>query len=266
MQEPKLESITPKKAAAYLNRNNTNRTLRPGVVERYAYDMVNGHWTDCAAPIVFYEDGDIGDGQHRLFAITESGTTQKFLVIRDFPREAGLNIDTGLGRTLVDNARISGLDTELSNQLVAVVRAYADGHRSKKGPGQALSNHARLEMVDKYREPCAWAVKHGPRAKGLNVGLVTAALARAYTHEKDKERLARYAEVLSTGFGDGDKDSAAIAMRNWLLDPVNRGSIRLDAGWNDAFLKVQNSIHYFVRGKPLFIIKKVGDERYPLKG
>jgi hypothetical protein len=94
MDEMKLESITPKKAEHYLNRNTSNRKLREGVVERYASDMAGGRWTKCAAPIVFYEDGEIADGQHRLFAIIESGKSQKFFVMRDLPRDAGLNIDT----------------------------------------------------------------------------------------------------------------------------------------------------------------------------
>lgn len=71
-----VEKITPKIAEAWLNANTCNRKLRDGIVERYAADMTAGKWTECPEPISFYVDGDLADGQHRLFAITESGTTQ----------------------------------------------------------------------------------------------------------------------------------------------------------------------------------------------
>src|SRR4051794_1259299 len=113
-----VEKIGPKKAEQWINANKTNRSLRAGVVEQYAGDMRNGNWTQCTAPIAFYEDGDLADGQHRLYAIVESDTTQTFSVARGLERRDGLNIDTGLVRSVVDNARISGLETGLSNYIV----------------------------------------------------------------------------------------------------------------------------------------------------
>jgi len=105
LNPPVLETITPTKAHTWLNRNTSNRKLRDGWVEKYASDMRAGKWTECIVPIVFYENGDIADGQHRLWAIIESDTPQRFFVLHGLTREAGLNIDTGGGRNLVDNAR-----------------------------------------------------------------------------------------------------------------------------------------------------------------
>lgn len=121
-----IERVTPKKATEWLNANTSNRKLRDGVVEKYAEDMRHGRWTRCTAPICFYEDGDVADGQHRLWAIIESDTTQEFAVLRGLSRADGLNIDTGLNRSLVDNARISGADKDLSNAALTGARSASE--------------------------------------------------------------------------------------------------------------------------------------------
>lgn len=252
------ELITPKKAEQYLNCNHGNRKLREGVVEKYASDMVEQRWTQCLAPISFYENGDIADGQHRLWAVVESNTSQNFLVVRNVTREAGLNIDTGLGRTLVDNAKISGLDPTLSTELLSYARAIAKGERNTG----TRSNAVVLAEVEQYREAAQWAVTNGPRGRGLRNAVVMGALGRAWYHEQDKMKLKRYCEVFATGFADGNHESAAIAMRNYVL---SHGSQLLTAAeWRASFLKAQNSIRYFMLGHPLKTIKVIAEETYPL--
>jgi hypothetical protein len=255
-----IENITPAKAEQWLNFNKSNRKLRDGVVEKYASDMRNGKWTTCPVPIAFYEDNDLADGQHRLWAIVESGVAVKMPVARGLQREDGLNIDTGLGRTLVDNARISGSDTGLTNTVIAVARAMEDGTGSKR----PVSNAERLEMCDRHKEAVAWAVSNGPKAKLLRNAVVLSAIGRAYSHADDLERLRRFCDVMNSGFSDGESESAAVAIRNYML---MKGATASSAGmWRDTFLKVQNAILYFLEGKKLTAIKKVADEAFPLKG
>lgn len=259
-----VETVTPKKAQQYLNRNKSNRTLRAGVVERYSEDMRNEAWTICTAPIVFYDNGDIADGQHRLWAIIESKKSQEFFIMRDLPKEAGLNIDTGLGRSLVDAAKISGIDEGLTHTLISTCRAYHFGHRNKIGiKGRSASNSEKLEWVAMYREPCEWAIHHGPVGKFVRNSIVLGAIARAVTYEKDPERLARFSDVLTKGFAVAEDESSAVAIRNYLLKLGQSAST--DALWRDTFMKVQNAIWYFMRKKPLFVIKAQTDERYPRK-
>lgn len=258
--EAKLEKITPNKAEKILDSNSINRSLRPGVVEKYADDMRKGRWTRCTAPIAFYEDGELADGQHRLYAIIESGAAQDFFVVRGLSREDGLNIDTGLGRSLVDNGRISGVDPNLSNTLIAVARGMSEGQQSS-ARNKGLSNAARLEMVEAHREAAEWAVRNGPRGKGIRNAALLAALGRAWYLEADKERLARFCEVINTGFANGDTESAAIALRNYF---IGRKGLVNSGMWRDTFLKSMNAISYFMRGRRLTVIKGVAEEAYPL--
>lgn len=255
-----METVTVKKATDWLNQNKSNRKLRPGVAEKYAEDMATGRWTECAAPIVFYENGDVADGQHRLFAIVESGIPQEFYVIRGFDRTAGLNIDTGLGRSLVDNARISGVNPDLSNELIAISRAVEEGSRQM----QAVPNSRRLDYVNKHNDACRWAITNGPRGKKLRNSIILAAVARAWYWESDKDKLKRFCEIVTSGFSEGRHEAAAVALRNYLLTS-SKADINSPALWRDTFLKIQNAISYFMRNKPLVLIKQVKDEAYPLK-
>jgi len=257
-----IETITPKMADDYLNKNTINRALRPGLAEKYAYDMGVGKWGMCVAPIVFYESGDIADGQHRLFAVSESKSPQSFFVVRGLPRPEGVHIDVNAPRTLVDNARISGLDASLNSTLIAVARGMEFGDRTPT----SLSQMRMLEIVHKHRRAAEWAVAHGPTGRWLRNGMVLAALGRACYHEIDMDKLARFSEVLRTGFAAGAHEAAAIALRNYLQ---MKGTANVNIGgalWRDTFLKAQNAIWYFMRGRQLTVIKTVKDEQYPAPG
>lgn len=253
------EAITPAKAERWLNANPSNRNMREGVAEQYAADMKAGRWTQCTDSISFYADGELADGQHRLWAIVDSGTTQTFVVIRGLAREDGLNIDVGLGRTLVDNGRISGADTGLSHNIIATARAVATGLPSSG----RLSNAQKLALVAEHREASEWAISKTPHTKNVCNSASLAAIARAWYAETDLERLEKFAKVLGNGFSDGDADSAAISMRNYFLN--NPGIAASTPMWRDTFLKVQNAIHYFMRRQRLVTIKGVKDEAYPLR-
>lgn len=256
----KVETITPQKAEAWLNCNKQNRKMRDGVAEKYAADMKAGRWTTCPTPIAFYEDGDLADGQHRLWAIIDSDTPQIFPVVRGLSRADGLNIDIGLARTIVDNARISGADADLSNELVSVGRAIAQGHQGSSN--KPLSNAQRLAMVEEHREAAKWAITNGPRGRGFRNAVVLAAVARAWYWEPDKARLKRFCDVFTSGFGDGDGETAAVAIRNYFL---TKKALTSPALWVDSFLKTQNAIHYFMKAKKLTVIKGSSEEAYPLK-
>src|SRR5215471_10655490 len=252
-----LERISPEKATALLNANKTNRKLRDGLVEKYAGDMVSGNWTECPVPISIYADGNIADGQHRLWAIIESDTTQSFFVVRNLSREAGLNMDTGATRTLVDNARISGLDAGLSNALVSLACFYDAGTRARKG----MSNHERLEIIHRHRPQCEWELSYGPTGRNIRNAPVLAAIARAYQAGSDQDRLLRFCAVLGSGLSDGPEDYAAVTLRNYLIAKGAYGA----ADSRDIFLKAQNAIYYFLRRRRLGGIKTVKDEAFPLK-
>ena len=260
-----MTKITPAMAEQLLNNNPNNRAMRQGRAEAYASDMVNGQWTECLAPIAIYDDGEVADGQHRLWAIIESGTTQEFELVTGLDRAAGLNIDTGITRSLVDNARISGTDSELSNQLVGVTRGIEDGAPSNGHHPRSAAE--QLDVVTRHRKAADWALHNSPVGRGMRNAPIVCAISRAWYVEKDKERLAKFSHIVSKGFADGVGDSAAIAFRNYAILKGQQGiSLVSTANWRDTFLKAQNAIWYFMLSRSLTAIKSVVDETYPLAG
>lgn len=254
--------ITPSIATEWLNKNTVNRKLRPGVVEKYASDMRKGKWTRNPQPIIWYADDILADGQHRLFAVIESGKTIEFFVHWNVGRENALNIDTGFGRDVVDNAHIGGYEGYINKRAIAAAIIVHYGKRIQ-GEGRTLSNYERLSLVQKYEEHLKFMDTAMPSSKKfVATAPVCAAMARAHMHEGDSSRLIEFGTVLATGMPKhAVEDRAALALRNYLLDiAVDR---KLDT--RDVFLKAMNAIWYFMKRKSLTSIKVIKEEAYPLK-
>lgn len=100
MIKAEFEKITPAKAKEYLEHNTDNyRSLSQKTVHVYAADMRNGCWQTNGEPIAFDENGTLLNGQHRLNAIIESGTSITMLVVRGVKNGTDI-YDCGRGRTI----------------------------------------------------------------------------------------------------------------------------------------------------------------------
>lgn len=251
------ENITPNKATKILEYNNINRKLNQALIEQYSKDMKAGNWNFCTAPIVIYDKNDVADGQHRLWAVIDSGCSQKFIVARDLRQAEGLNIDVGKPRTVVDGAKISGLAKEITSTLVSAARSIDGGVPTHT----RSSNAEKLRIVDKHRAAAHFAISH-IRGKNIANGAVMGAVGRAWYKIKDKDKLLRYCEVLRTGHSNGIHESAAVTMRNYLLS--SNANVATSALWYDTFKRVQRTIQAFVADKQLLTIRAQDKEIYSL--
>ena len=102
------ESIGPDQASALLAGNLNNRDLSQSFVNKYAADMESGKWASNASMIRIDTNGHLQDGQHRLAAIKQSGTTQDFVVVKDCPVEDFKKLDLGRGRSARDALTVLG--------------------------------------------------------------------------------------------------------------------------------------------------------------
>lgn len=101
--------ITPETAKEIMNAYEAstfaNRTKTPSKVRKMAEEMKSGEWVYTGEPIIFDNEGILIDGQHRMSAVINSGTTQKFVIVFGLPRKSVIKIDSGSNRP--DNARIT---------------------------------------------------------------------------------------------------------------------------------------------------------------
>jgi hypothetical protein len=115
--------ITPKDAAAMLERNTRNRPMRPRAVNRYARAMAEGLWQVTGDAIRFDGDGVLLDGQHRLAAIAQSGASVPTLVIRGIDSSAQAVMDSGGVRKDADRLQLlSGREVKNANSLAAAIK------------------------------------------------------------------------------------------------------------------------------------------------
>lgn len=119
-------SISPTIADRYLTLyRGPNRKPLESRVDRYAFDQQTGQWNGLnGETIVFDVDGNLADGQHRLYAAVKSKMPLQALVVWGVqPLVAQRTMDTGASRSLRDLISMAGGKYEawLAN---AVANAY----------------------------------------------------------------------------------------------------------------------------------------------
>ena len=115
------KTITPDVAAKMLERNfDGNRKIRPTYVNALANAMLDGEFVGMNGQtiVIGADDGRLYDGQHRLTAIVQSGTTQKMMVAYvDDGEKAYRTIDAGTPRKASDF-----IDAPNRNHVAAVAK------------------------------------------------------------------------------------------------------------------------------------------------
>lgn len=107
------------------------RRILDTTVHRYAADMRAGKWALNGEAILFDEDGNLIDGQHRLWAVMKAGIPVHMMITTGVPVVSGQSgdvkamhtINTGRNRTFGMQLRIEGV--AYATQISASIRAAA---------------------------------------------------------------------------------------------------------------------------------------------
>lgn len=97
-----IETITPAKAAKFLQSNHSNRAIRSTNVKAFAQAIKDGRWLKTHQGIAFDVNGRLIDGQHRLSAIVMANIPVEMLVSRDVVEDAFKVTDSGAKRNIGD--------------------------------------------------------------------------------------------------------------------------------------------------------------------
>jgi hypothetical protein len=144
-----VDAVGPAIAEKWLAKNSDNRRVRKATIERYARDMASGEWVENGAAISFAEDGTLLDGQHRLWAVVESGATIQTLVARNLPARVQDTMDDGTKRTLGDTFNFHRVEN--SNTAAAIVRRvilWQQGYRTNQGTYQPTKAESLAALND----------------------------------------------------------------------------------------------------------------------
>lgn len=92
-----FEVITPARAKEMLSVPVRNRNIKQRVVRTYSADMSDNRWLFTPEPIIIDKNGGVLDGQHRLQAVLQSGTSRPFLIVSNVDPDL-INV-LGIGKT-----------------------------------------------------------------------------------------------------------------------------------------------------------------------
>jgi hypothetical protein len=198
---PRVVKVTPQFAEALLNNNRLNRPLRPGRVERYARDMAAGNWQMNGETIKVTRDGDLLDGQHRLFAVIESGATVSMLFVEGLSADVMPTIDTGAPRSFSD---VLSIGKRTNTTVVAAALRWLYWYESKPRPASnATSKPTHSELAQLLGEnpdvvERASEIASTKRARRL---VPTSVLCFVYTmaHRIDPARAGAWLGLLESG-------------------------------------------------------------------
>lgn len=144
--------ITPELAAEWLEKNLLNRKPSPTRIQRYAEAMGRGEWKVTHQGIAFDWNGNLIDGQNRLWAIIRHGEPVKMMVATNVDPTAFDVLDSGKPRNLKDHLDIIG---EANTQAMAAVIGWLwkmehRGGKLKLPTNQAPTGPQGIELFERY--------------------------------------------------------------------------------------------------------------------
>jgi hypothetical protein len=253
-------------AQEFLDNKAANRRLNENRALEYALAMEAGEWRLTHQGFAFNNRGQLVDGQTRCLAITLAKKSIKVMVTYGLSDAEVLAIDQGRMRTAADSISIFR-KTPVSAASVATARAamrYSTFYCQKTGV--QFGNPVRLPYAEVdaflrlHEEGLSTISGYRTRAKNLRLAnaIVGAVLLRA-TYHLSGSRLRSLMEILATGiYEDKDTDSAALMVRNRLLDQ------RYNHTQLANYFHIERGFQAFHQGVPVKKIHSATRELFPL--
>jgi hypothetical protein len=216
--------VGTEQATEWLATNKRNRRLSSNIVEKYTNLMRDKLWQYDGSPIRFDTEGNVIDGQHRLWAVIESGTTQEFLIITGLAPETFLTIDTGKSRTFADLISINYPNTPSLSHVAAatqIVYKWETGLRGKplssSGYNKVTSNAVLMQFFANDHDRLIDIARRGHTLSSRVTGLSpsTLSLLLWVLEGIDQEDATFFFDRLIDGTGLA-ADSPILALRNTL--------------------------------------------------
>ena len=256
--------VTPDLATKWLEGNTHNRPLRHGTVEKYSETMRAKKWRLTHQGIAFDEKGVLIDGQHRLYAIFNSGITVKMMVTHGLSMDTQLVIDDHAKRSALDVGVVQEGLSNLSSRHVAAARImyiYGLGNHTS-----SVTNQRMVEFLKTYFDGIHFAVTDAFKntvKRGITQAGIIGVVAQAY-YSQEHGRLREFGEVMLTGIPKGSEDLAAILLARWLLESTSlaRGA----SNQKIVYGKTQRALLSFIQREHLGRLYESKDQLFPLPG
>ena len=245
-------TLTPERASNLLDRNERNRRVSVAHVKELARQMKAGLWREDGAAIRMDREGRLIDGQHRCYAVVESGVSlENVIFVSDLDPAVMATIDTGKKRSSADV--LSMYDPELvdTGSLAALTAAII---RWEAGAGRntlATSPEGRLKFPADHQAVLAyfidnrshliWTAREAKRvSRRVKIPLAVLGVGIHLFYAIDATDAADFFEKLSVG-ADLPFGSPILALRRRAESSQQRSSDKVNsATWLGMLIKGWN--------------------------
>lgn len=167
---PIIMTLNPTLASAWLQKvPETQRTVRDNAVDEFKKEMLAGNWITDYSPYRFDKRGRLIDGQHRLWAIKESGVVleEQAIVFGMEPKDYE-KLDQGTKRNFADTLKYYGHPNfMLMSSLAYRMYDWERGKTFRKNRDRPAQREL-LAMVNAHSDEMQEAIKIG-RKVSFNV-------------------------------------------------------------------------------------------------
>lgn len=215
--------VTPEVATALLEKNTSNRPLSNSVVASYARQMREGIWRyNPQDSIVVHASGRLLNGQHRLWAVVESGVpVDLHLVVTDDDSLFKL-MDVGYGRTSGHILSIEGVKNAVTvaagAKMLYTYDTFGWGAAANFDTVKVFPQEieAVLERYPEVHKAASLAVGHLRRARQLLGSGIFIALLVLFSR-KDPDAALEFMRDLNSG-ANLEVDDPVYHLRDILMD------------------------------------------------
>jgi hypothetical protein len=253
-----LLNVTPEIAYQWLKLNNFNRPLKQRLVDKYVRQIRAGNWCRTHQGVAFDSQGVILDGQHRLWAIAQSGQSVPMLIFLNENLSVHESIDGGKPRSLLDVIRLELRDQTIKNRYILVMKAMWAGRCCVNQ--NDMTSIEMSNLLRRFHKPVRFAVELLEHSNVAN-NVVMGVLARAY-QTVSQERLIEFCCILRDGDGSHPSTKLIVQFRNWLL----RLKDRQEATRRDIYKRTEIVLGAFVKNAVTCDMFADHKELFPLYG
>lgn len=257
----KLEIITPELASKWLSKNKNNRHITKNSIESYSKAMLRGEWVPNTQAIGFDIDGNLIDGQHRLYAIAASGTTIESFVVRGLAANTFTTIDIGRRRRSSDFLSIYG---HINSTTLAATLSWLYAYKKNAFKGIRVSrniSHSELiEALEEYHtvpETIKYILHISKKTRILSP---SGAMALCHIFSTKCPNEAReFFRKLYTG-SNLSEDSPILHLRNY---QINLNTNRVFQGKTEIVIAVIKTWNAYINNKPMTYLRILPTEQVP---
>lgn len=242
--------ITPDIAQALFDRNKRNRPFSKSTGERYAKIIEEGRWVLSSDAIALDWNGNLINGQHRLWAVMDTCVPSWFHINIDLDPAAFAVLDNGKMRNAGDVLSIDGYSHARLRAAVIRLLLAAKAGRLWTNERRAENDEVAVAALgyDERMEACIRAAKQA-RKKSDGLLAESSIVFVLYVYGRDHaEAIQDYVNRMASQLGfTGEDDPAYVVLRTLQRDRANQTRMR----FTEYLALVVKGAEKHIHGEPL---------------